>query len=129
MSTKAFTVRFDAGVQTALTALSKTLRRPVNKLVNEAVRAYLDQRGRKAEHDLEASLADLRAYRKRDPDFEQAFVAFAKAEASMKDPIEGQPVNGASPEMIPPPIDRALSEGDRLVLVGKRQDLARFARA
>lgn len=40
-----------------------------------------------------------------------------------------KPVNGASREMIPPPIDRALSEGDRLVLVGKRQDLARFARA
>jgi CBS domain-containing protein len=40
-----------------------------------------------------------------------------------------KPAGGAGPEMIPPPIDRALSEGDRLVLVGKRQDLARFARA
>ncbi|HEY3176272.1 MAG TPA: chloride channel protein [Candidatus Polarisedimenticolia bacterium] len=40
-----------------------------------------------------------------------------------------KPANGATAEMIPPPIDRALSQGDRLVLVGKRQDLARFAQA
>ncbi|HKY34289.1 MAG TPA: chloride channel protein [Candidatus Polarisedimenticolia bacterium] len=36
---------------------------------------------------------------------------------------------GDSAEIIPPPADRVLGEGDRLVLVGKRQDLARFARA
>jgi CBS domain-containing protein len=40
-----------------------------------------------------------------------------------------KPAGGAGLEMIPPPIDQALAEGDRLVLVGKRQDLARFARA
>jgi len=32
-------------------------------------------------------------------------------------------------EMIPPPADMKLSTGDRLVLVGKRPDLLRFARA
>ena len=80
----------------------------MNKLVNEAVRAYLDQRGRKAERDLEACLANLRAYRKRDPDFEQAIEAFAKAEVNAKDPIEGQPVDGA----------RRLRTGVRLRLNG-----------
>lgn len=40
-----------------------------------------------------------------------------------------KPGDGGRPEMIPPPADVALAEGDRLVLVGKTQDLARFARA
>jgi predicted transcriptional regulator len=97
MSKKALTVRLDIDLQKGLATLSKIMRRPTNKLVIEAVRAYLDQHGRKAEHELEASLADLRAYRKRDPDFEQAIKAFAKAEVSTEDPIEGQPVKGASP--------------------------------
>ncbi len=39
-----------------------------------------------------------------------------------------KPGDGGPPEIIPPPADRLLAEGDRLVLVGKRQDLARFAR-
>ena len=39
-----------------------------------------------------------------------------------------KPAAGAGTEMIPPPIDRQMCDGDRLVLVGKRQDLARFAR-
>ncbi len=104
MSKKALTVRLDAGMQTALAALSKTLRRPMNKLVIEAVGAYLDQRGREAERDLEACLANLRAHRKHDPDFKRAIAAFAKAEAKAgaNDPIEGQliearPTSGASP--------------------------------
>ena len=84
-------------MQTALAALSKTLKRPMNKLVVEAVRAYLDQFGRKAEHDLEARLADLRSYRKRDPDFEGAIKAFAKAEVDTEDPIDGQPISDPGP--------------------------------
>ena len=40
-----------------------------------------------------------------------------------------KPANGGRPEVIPPPADVQLSEGDRLVLVGRRPDLARFARA
>jgi len=39
-----------------------------------------------------------------------------------------KPASPSEPEMIPPPADRKLAEGDRLVLVGKRRDLARFAR-
>ncbi len=40
-----------------------------------------------------------------------------------------KPAGGAPPEMIPPPADRQLTHDDRLVLVGKRADLARFLRA
>ena len=40
-----------------------------------------------------------------------------------------KPSDTTKTEMIPPPANVALSEGDRLVLVGKQQDLVRFARA
>jgi trk system potassium uptake protein len=40
-----------------------------------------------------------------------------------------KPAGNEPAEIIPPPADRVLAAGDRLVLVGKRQDLARFARA
>jgi chloride channel protein, CIC family len=40
-----------------------------------------------------------------------------------------KPATGDRAEVIPPPIDVALAEGDRLVLVGRKPDLARFARA
>jgi chloride channel protein, CIC family len=40
-----------------------------------------------------------------------------------------KPAAGTPAEIIPVPADRVLAVGDRLVLVGKRQDLARFARA
>jgi hypothetical protein len=40
-----------------------------------------------------------------------------------------KPADGTQREIIPPPADRELSRDDRLVLVGKRGDLARFVRA
>ena len=40
-----------------------------------------------------------------------------------------KPATGTPAEIIPVPAERVLAAGDRLVLVGKRQDLARFARA
>ena len=40
-----------------------------------------------------------------------------------------KPANGNQAEIIPPPVDRRLVEGDYLVLAGKRVDLARFGRA
>jgi predicted DNA-binding protein len=63
MTRKASTFRIEARLQTALKTLSKIARRPVNRVVNEAVEAYLRQHGPEAERDLEASLASLRAYR------------------------------------------------------------------
>jgi len=40
-----------------------------------------------------------------------------------------KPADGDRREIIPPPADKTLADGDRLVLVGRRQDLARFANA
>ncbi len=50
--------------------LGKTLNRPMNQLVNEALRAYAGRRSAEIERDLEATLTRLRAYREQDPDRE-----------------------------------------------------------
>lgn len=88
-----FTLRIDSEERTALENLSKVEGRPVNQLLNEAVKGYLNQKGQK-EAGLEANLAALRAYRKRDPGFEHAIAAFVESEATFKDPIEGTVVEG-----------------------------------
>jgi len=54
--------RLEPGTQSALAALAKVLGRPMNKLVNEAVRNYLLKISRQ-EQELESRLASLRAYR------------------------------------------------------------------
>jgi hypothetical protein len=96
MTRKASIFRFDPSVQAALENLSRILKRPMNQLVNEAVKAYVRQRGREVERDLEATLASLRAYREQDPDFDQAIAKFVAAETSpdAEDPAEGTVVFG-----------------------------------
>lgn len=96
-------------MQARLAALSKILRRPMNRLVNEAVEAYVERRSSEVERDLEASLASLRAYRQRDPNFEQAIADFAEAEVSIEDQVEGQPADDGGP--VRTEIDRLLNGG------------------
>src|ERR1022692_489839 len=97
MDRVAFTLRIDAEERAALEILSKVEGRPINQLLNEAIKTFLSRRGRK-ERSLEASLAGLKAYRKRDPRLKRAIAAFVDAEASLAasqdDPLEGVPVNG-----------------------------------
>jgi hypothetical protein len=88
-----FTLRIDPEERAALKHLSKIEGRPINQLLNEAIKSYLSQRGRR-ERSLEADLAALRAYRKQDPGFRRAIEAFVDAEASLKDPLEGEPLEG-----------------------------------
>lgn len=64
MSPKASIFRLDSDAQTALSHLSRLSGRPMNKLVNEAVRDYLLKTS-EAEHTVEQTLAVLRAYRDR----------------------------------------------------------------
>lgn len=93
MARVAFTLRMDAEERAALEHLSKLERRPVNQLLNEAVKSFLLRRHPK-ERSLEASLERLKAYRKRDPQFRRARKAFIEAEASVQDPLEGEPIEG-----------------------------------
>lgn len=96
MTRKATTVRIDSLAQAALENLSRVLKRPMNQLVNEAVKDYVQRRGQEVERDLEATLAKLRAYRRRDPQFKGAIAALVDAEARFgkEDPAEGKVVIG-----------------------------------
>ncbi len=96
MTIKASTFRIEPKVQAGLEQLSRILARPMNQLVNEAVKDFVRRRSREVEDELESTLASLRAYRQRDPDFEEAIGAFAKAEAKFAkdDPAEGKVVIG-----------------------------------
>ncbi len=90
MAQTAFTLRIGTQEHAALKHLSKIEGRPINQLLNEAVKIYLGRRGTR-EQSLEASLANLKAYRKKDPGFRRAIAALVDAEATIKDPLEGEP--------------------------------------
>lgn len=89
MARTPFTLRIDAKERAALENLSKIEGRPINQILNEAIKGYLLNRGQK-ERSLEANLAGLRAYRKQDPGFQRAIAAFTEAEAGLEDPLEGE---------------------------------------
>jgi predicted transcriptional regulator len=91
---KATTFRLDPTLQAGLTVLAQLTKKPLNRLVNEAVQSFIQKRSHEVEADLEASLKRLRAARKNDPTFKSAIARFAQAEASLgsADPVEGRPV-------------------------------------
>jgi predicted transcriptional regulator len=93
MARIAFTLTIDEEERAALENLSKVERRPVNQLLNEAVKSYLTRQGQR-EISMEANLARLREYRMKDPGFQRAIDAFAEAEVSLEDPAEGEPMIG-----------------------------------
>lgn len=95
MARIALTLRIDAPERDALRSLSKVEGRPVNQLLIEAIRSYLGQKGRR-ERTLESDLKTLREYRRKDPGFRRAIAAFVDAEATHKDPLEGEPVESSS---------------------------------
>jgi hypothetical protein len=90
MARVAFTLRMDEEERVALEDLSRIEGRSVNQLLNDAVKGYLNRRSPE-EQRLEASLERLKAYRKRDPEYQSAMTAFVEAEASLEDPVEGIP--------------------------------------
>ena len=98
MSRRMTTFRLDAPVQAGLAKLSEVLHVSQNRLVNEALNAYIPRRMAEIEVDLEALLADLKAYRAQDPDFDKAIARVAEAEASgLPDPVEGEELASAAP--------------------------------
>jgi hypothetical protein len=102
MSRTAFTLRIETEERNALKNLSKIEGRPINQLLNEAIRIYLGQRGRR-ERTQEANLKTHRDYRKKDPGFRRAIAVFADAEATVSDPLEGQPIEGDEDNNSPTP--------------------------
>jgi len=80
--------RLDADAHAALTSLGRLLRRPLNALVNDAVRSYLLTAGQE-ERELEGTLAALQAYRERKLDVSSSRtdhpIAVVEAEQSILD--------------------------------------------
>ena len=96
MQAKATTFRIDPVVKAQLSKLSGLLNKSLNQLANEAIRDFVAVRSLEVETDLEATLEDLRAYRKRDPNFRHAINDLITAEAALAsedDPAEGQVVS------------------------------------
>jgi hypothetical protein len=89
MARTAFTLRIETAERNALKSLSKVEGRPINQLLNEAIKAYLGQKGRK-ERALRDDMKRLEAYRKKDPKFRRAIAALVEAEATTPDPLEGE---------------------------------------
>ena len=97
MARKASTHRLDPEVQAALNHLSKVLHRPKNRLMNEAVRYYVQQRGREVEQEMKSTLQALRKYLRENSDFESAIDSFVTAEAQLvsEDPLECRSLSAA----------------------------------
>lgn len=90
---KASTIRLKPELQTALDQISNHLDRPKNKLLNQAVAEFLERTSYRLRDDIEGTLENLRAYRRKDPNFEADIERFAEAEATHaeKDAHEGKP--------------------------------------
>jgi hypothetical protein len=93
MSRTIFILKIDTEERLALENLSRIEGRPLNQLLNEAIKSYLRLRDRK-KRSMETNLADLRAYGKKDPGFKKAIDEFVEAEAFLEDPIEGDLLEG-----------------------------------
>jgi uncharacterized protein len=76
MPSKATLFRLDPDAHSALVQLGKLLGRPMNKLINEAVRAYLLNTSQ-AESEVRETLASLSAYRERNLQVAEPTVAYA----------------------------------------------------
>jgi predicted transcriptional regulator len=96
---KATTFRLDPPLQEGLVLLQAVLKKPLNRLVNEAVRGFIEKRTAEVESDLQQVLTRVQVYRRSDPKFEKAFAQFVDAEARFgsEDPAEGRAEASAGP--------------------------------
>jgi hypothetical protein len=87
---KATTFRLDPPVQESLLKLQRFLNVPQNRLVNEAVKLFVEQKTSEVVAKVEELVASVRLHRDADPDFEQAISALVNAEAEFagEDPVE-----------------------------------------
>lgn len=85
------TLRLEPSLSEGLELIRKQRGVTVNKLMNEAIRQYVDREVAEIDRELDQSLVELRAYRSRDPDFADSIDRVAEAEALCRDdPAEGE---------------------------------------
>jgi predicted transcriptional regulator len=90
MEKKNITLRIGTELHGALRILGIATKSTMNSMVTQAIEAYVSVRSQAVERDLEATLEQLRAARKRDPDHFDAIGRFAVAEGEQEDPIDGR---------------------------------------
>jgi len=86
-----FTLRIEPQERSALESLSKVEGRPVNQLLNDAIKSYLRRRGRertqpRGESGKASGPSQAGSW------IPKAKAAFVEAEASFEDPVEGEPI-------------------------------------
>jgi predicted transcriptional regulator len=96
---KATTVRLEPRLLRGLELLRGFTKKPLNRLVNEAVLGFIERRSAQVESDLQDQLARVRAYRRSDPGFERAIGELVDAETrhGARDPIEGRSRKATGP--------------------------------
>ena len=96
---KATTYRLEPRFQKGLALLGAITKKPANRMVNEAVGAYLASQTAEVEAVLEKTLRRVREYRTADPEFESAMAEFVESEATLagEDPAEGEAAAPAGP--------------------------------
>lgn len=96
---KATTLRLDPDLLRGLELLQRLQKKPLNRLINEAVRSYVARRSGEAEIELRDILDRVRAYRRGDPGFRKMWGEFIDAEArhAKEDPVEGSARKGSGP--------------------------------
>lgn len=87
----AITVRLRPDLRRRLNLLRRVLKRPVNKMINEALEGFVLKRTAEVQADLKDLLAQIEDYKRHDPKFDKAFRRWEEAEASFghQDPAEG----------------------------------------
>jgi hypothetical protein len=89
---KATTVRLEPALITGLSLLRRILKKPMNRMVNEAVRHYVERKSSEVETDLQNVLERVQAYQRSDPNYQKLWAEFVDAEAryGKDDPVEGR---------------------------------------
>lgn len=87
-------VRLEPSLRQGLLMLQGIVKKPLNKMVNQAVGEFIEKQAAEVETNLETLLQQIRDYRKRDPDFVEAIRETARAEAQAhargrRDPAQG----------------------------------------
>jgi len=95
----ATTLRLDPALLNGLKLLQHLEKRPLNRMINEALRGYVARRSAEVEGGLQDILDRVRAYRRTDPDFDKMWAEFVDAEArhGAEDPVEGSLQKRAGP--------------------------------
>lgn len=102
------TLRINPEQLEALEKISKAEGRPLDELLREAVKNYLNLRD---SNSLERTMSALRAYRKQNPGFKNAIDEFVDAEARFEDPLEGELIESqSSARMSGGPVQRKIRD-------------------